>query len=379
MSTKSYKKIDEMAGDWLAQRDSADWTDEHQRRFDEWLNESPLHRVAYLRIEHVWERSERLKALGAGIPPGVIPPLNGWNLSPFFEQRESAGDRENPDTGTASHATTSPEISEPGTNAASAPVAGATESVNPRRRHATRTRYLTLATAATIVLTAALGTAYHFWPSGTSYSTTVGGLASVPMSDGSKVTLNTDSEIRVAVTQKERRVELEQGEAFFEVAKDSTRPFIVRAGNKRVIAVGTKFSVRRDASDIQVVVTDGKVRVETEDRKSSGSAESLAAGTIAQASDAGVLLQTKRFAEVEEALSWRQGILVFRQMTLADASAEFNRYNTRKIVIEDPAVAALRVAGSFRANNVEAFVRLLERGYPVRAEARGDQLVLTAR
>ncbi len=351
MSTESYKKIDEMACDWLAQRDSGDWTDEHERRFEQWLNESPLHRVAYLRMEHVWERSERLKALGAGIPPGVIPPPNGWNLSPFFD---------------------------PGT-AAAAPVASAAESANPRHRHPTRTRYLALATAATIVVTAALSAAYHFWPSGTSYTTPVGGLASVPMSDGSKVTLNTDSQIRVAVTEKERRVELEQGEAFFEVAKDSTRPFIVGAGNKRVIAVGTKFSVRRDASDIQVVVTEGKVRVETEDHKSSAFAEPLAAGTIARASDAGVLLQTKQLGEAEEHLSWRQGVLVFRQMTLADASAEFNRYNTRKIVIEDPGVAALRVAGSFRANNVEAFVRLLERGYPVRTQERGDQLVLTAR
>jgi transmembrane sensor len=349
VSAERNKKIDEIAGDWLAQRDSGDWTDEHRRRFDQWLNESPLHRVAYLRIEHVWERSERLKALGAGMPRGVIPPPNGWNLSPFFEQRESAANPEHP------------------------------QSVNPRRFQPTRRLYLTLATAAAIVLTVALGTTYRLWPSGTSYTTPVGGLASVPMSDGSKVTLNTDSQIRVAVTEKGRRVELEQGEAFFEVAKDSTRPFIVRAGNKRIIAVGTKFSVRRDGSDIQVVVTEGKVRVEREDHKSTGSAEPLAAGTIAQASDAGVLLQTKQLVEAEESLSWRHGVLVFRQMTLADASAEFNRYNARKIVIEDPGVAALRVAGSFRANNVEAFVRLLERGYPVRAETRGDQLVLTAR
>jgi transmembrane sensor len=332
VSTERYKQIDAAAGDWLARRDTGNWTADHQRRFDQWLNESPLHRVAYLRIEHVWERSERLKALGAGIPPGVIPPRNRWNLSPFFERRIPA-----------------------------------------------RARSLTLATAATIVLAVALSAAYHLWPRGNSYTTAVGGLASVPMSDGSKVTLNTHSRIRVAVSETERRVELEQGEAFFEVAKDSTRPFIVRAGNKRVIAVGTKFSVRRDMSDIQVIVTEGKVRVETEDHESPGSAEFLVAGTIAQANDAGVLLQTKGLSAAEEHLSWRQGVLVFRQMTLADASAEFNRYNTRQIVIDDPGVAALRVAGSFRANNVEAFVRLLERGYPVRAEARGDRLVLTAR
>jgi transmembrane sensor len=110
-----------------------------------------------------------------------------------------------------------------------------------------------------------------------------------------------------------------------------------------------------------------------------GAVTLVAAGNIAQANDQGVLLQTIQLAEVEEALSWRQGVLVFRQMTLADASAEFNRYNTRKIVIEDPNIAGLRVAGSFRANNVEAFVRLLERGYPLRAEEQDDRFVLVAR
>lgn len=350
MSTERHKQIDQIAGDWLARRDSGDWTQADQRRFDHWLNESPLHRVAYLRIEHVWERSERLKALGAGIPPGVIPPPNGWNLSPFFDERENADD---------------PEV-------AAAP------SVPPANGRQ-RPRYLAFAAAAAIVLAVALSTAHYFWPAGTSYRTPLGGLASVPMPDGSKVTLNTDSEIRVAVTDKERRVELEQGEAFFEVAHDKSRPFVVHAGNKRVIAVGTKFSVKREARDIQVVVTEGKVRVATEGDRTSGSAEPLAAGTIAQASDAGVLLQTKQLAEAEEALSWRQGILVFRQMTLAEASAEFNRYNARKIVIEDPAVADLRVAGSFRANNVDGFVRLLERGYPLRVEERGDQFVLSGR
>lgn len=340
MSTGRYNQIDEAAGDWLARRDAGDWTDEDQRRFDQWLDESPLHRVAYLRIEHAWERSERLTVLGAGKPAGDVPPPNAWNLSPFFEQQ-------------------SPEKSTPAAAIVS--------------------RRWLQSLAAAVLLVVALGASYLYWPTGPRYRTPVGGLASVPMPDGSKVTLNTDSEIRVAVTEKERRVELEQGEAFFEVAKDPTRPFVVRAGHQRVIAVGTKFSVRREQGDIRVVVTEGRVRVETEGGNPSGSAVPLVAGTIAQASDAGVLLQTRPLAEAEESLSWRQGVLVFRQMTLADASAEFNRYNTRKIVIEDPDVAAMHVAGSFHANNVEAFVRLLERGYPLRAEERGAEFVLTAR
>ena len=330
MSVERSDNIDEMAGDWLARRDSGAWTEEDQRRFEQWLDESPLHRVAYLRIEHVWERSGRLSVLGAGMSRGAATPAHSRRGM----------------------------------------VAGGTSSNS--RRWLQRI-------AAGVLLALALGVGYSVWPPGVHYRTSVGGLASVPMSDGSTVTLNTDSEIRVSLTDTERRVELEQGEAFFEVAKDASRPFVVRAANKRVVAVGTKFSVRRDGRDIKVVVTEGKVRVETTDNDRTGMVEQLVAGTIARAGDAGVLLQSSALAQAEESLSWRQGVLVFHELTLAEASAEFNRYNTRKIVIEDPAVADLHVAGSFRANNVEAFVRLLERGYPLTAQEQDDRFVLRAR
>src|SRR5262245_8907083 len=78
MSTERYKSIDAAAGDWFARRDSGAWTDEDQRLFDRWLNESPLNRVAYLRVEHVWERAERLRALSAGTPANTVPPPGRW-------------------------------------------------------------------------------------------------------------------------------------------------------------------------------------------------------------------------------------------------------------------------------------------------------------
>jgi transmembrane sensor len=222
-----------------------------------------------------------------------------------------------------------------------------------------------------------------FAPNGERYATPVGGLASVPMADGSKVTLNTDSQIRIALTDTERRVELGHGEAFFEVSKDPKRPFVVRAGDKRVIAVGTKFSVRRDGDDVEIVVTEGKVRVEDGamgEGSRVGSADVfLTPGSIARADEAGVLVQRKTLPEAEEQLSWRTGWLMFRDQELADAIAEFNRYNVSKIVIQDPAIASLRIEGNFRATNVEAFVRLLESGFPVRAEVRDDQILLTAK
>ncbi len=86
MSTERHNPIDDAAGDWLARRDSGDWSGEDQRRFDAWLGESPLHRVAFLRIEHVWERTERLKALGAGIPRTVGPSTRPVGAFAFLRQ-----------------------------------------------------------------------------------------------------------------------------------------------------------------------------------------------------------------------------------------------------------------------------------------------------
>jgi transmembrane sensor len=141
------------------------------------------------------------------------------------------------------------------------------------------------------------------------------------------------------------------------------------------------------------VVTEGKVRLEDATRPLRSSADAsgsatpqgadapvfLTAGAIARADETGLLVQRKSVAEAETHLSWRNGVLMFRELTLADAVAEFNRYNVRKIVIADPAVGALKVEGNFRATNIEAFVRLLESGFAVRASVEKDGIVLRSR
>lgn len=313
---ESSVRIEETAAAYLAKRDSGEWSEADQAELNGWLQASTAHRVAFLRLEAAWQQALRLKALGAAAKPGVASPPHRWRLP------------------------------------------------------------LT-ALAASIALLFALGIGWYLWPHGSSYQTAVGGLALVPLPDGSKVTLNTDSEIRIAVTRSERRVDLQQGEAFFEVAPDPARPFVVTAGDRRIIAVGTRFSVHRAADGVRVVVTEGRVRVERRGGGKQEPATQLFAGTIARSNDAGTLVQEKPLRQTEEYLSWRSGFIVFRDTALAEASAEFNRYNTRKIVIEDPAVAQIRIGGSFRATNLDAFVRLLEGGFPIRAERRGEQIVLT--
>lgn len=349
MGTARTNQIDAAASAWLIRRDSGPWSAVDQACLEEWLNASTLNRVAFLRLELAWEDAARLKALGAGVPSDRSPPPGHWNLTPFFDP----------------HASESP--------------AGTARKHLRLGRH--RNRFFAVAT---LLLAVGVGAYLALAPNGDLYATSIGGLASVPMADGSQVILNTDSQIRIALTDTERRVELGHGEAFFEVSKDAARPFVVRAGNKRVIAVGTKFSVRREGNGIEVVVTEGKVRVEdraaAHGSRADGSADVfLTPGSIARADDSGVLVQRKTLPEAEEQLSWRTGVLMFRDQSLAAAAAEFNRYNVRKIVIRDPSVAALKIEGNFRTTNVEAFVRLLESGFPVRAETQADQIVLTAK
>jgi len=213
----------------------------------------------------------------------------------------------------------------------------------------------------------------------TVFSTAIGAIKSIPAPDGSRITLNTDSVIEVAMTPHERRVQLQRGEAFFEVAKDPRRPFKVTAGNKVITALGTAFSVRRTAGNsIDVVVTEGAVRVDEAGRdEGTANAAILRAGGIAHSTESGTLIEERALPRAQEQLSWRIGTLVFRNESLVDAIAEFNRYNTRQMFVEDPAIKALRIEGNFRATNLDGFVHVLEDGFGLHVEQVGNRIELS--
>jgi transmembrane sensor len=392
LSTERTRAIEEEASAWLVRRDSGTWTSDDAVRLEEWLNDSSRHRVAFWRLEKVWEEAARLKALGAGVVGQHPPPRGEWNLTPFFDTppRDRLLEDDNAlemqdDIETNSQYDTDWATANSGVPVAADPYPPC-EGLAKTRRALTITAF---ASAASVLLMVGAGT--YLWPSssGDRYVTPIGGLASVPLRDGSKVTLNTATEVHVALSGHERDIELERGEAFFEVAKDAKRPFVVNAGKKRVIAVGTQFSVRREGDAIRVVVSEGTVRIEDRPRTASApalpltSADSadavlLSAGSVANAGSAGVLVQKETESKTQEQLSWRAGVLMFRDQTLGKAAAEFNRYNERHIVIRDPAIANLKIEGSFRATNVNAFVRLIESGLPVRATEENSQVLLSA-
>lgn len=366
----SSRQIELIASAWLARRDGNEWSAHDQLQLDAWLQESIAHRVAYLRLDGAWRQSDRLRALGAGMPAGSVPERGAWGLAPPPESHAmpsaSGIDDEPPARFAAAHRS----------SYSSRTMRGA-----PKSRPHSLLRYAAAGFALIVLASLALGWRHYTAVEQTSYRTAIGGLQDVPLSDGSMITLSSDSRILVTLSRNERRIDLQQGEAFFKVAKDPSRPFVVSAGDRRAIAVGTRYDVRRDATDLRVIVTQGVVRLESDNGPGGRSRPTtlLPAGSIALANDAGVVVSSGSVQQAEELVSWRSGFLSFHDMPLASAAAEFNRYNVRKIVIGDASIGTLRVGGNFRWSNAETFVRLLELGFPVRAVRGKDTIVLKRR
>jgi transmembrane sensor len=356
----SAEQIEELAADWLARREGACWSATDEAQLTAWLQASTAHKVAFLRLEAAWTRANRLKALAARAPPGTVPAarLRVW-----------------PATRLGAHPLT--EV----TGLKSSAQFGCKGVCDRESRRSLQSerhvRAMGLAAGVLLVLTLGVGGYFSKTRGGQTFETQVGAVTAVPLADGSKVTLNTDSQIRIAVTATERRINLGQGEAFFEVAKDPSRPFVVVAGACRVTALATRFSVWREAREVRVTVTEGRVRVERRDGNAPGAGEDVGAGSVAHAGDAGVLVQSKSLREVEEDLSWRRGFLFFHDVPLAQAAAEFNRYNRQRLVIASTDIAGIRIGGNFRSNNVAGFVRLLQEGFGIRAEQRDEAIVLS--
>ncbi|ALN82855.1 FecR family protein [Lysobacter antibioticus] len=362
----SSRQIERDAAQWLARRERGDWSALEQAELDAWLEASTAHRVAFLRLDAAWAQSDRLKALGAGSASDGVPARGQWMHSSFDLQAPRA------------EATVEPSSTQAATGHDAAALVFA-----PRRsagRGGRGLRYAAVAVLALVGVASFWGWQRHAVVEQASYRTAMGDLSDVALADGSQATLSSDSRIEVALSRSERHVELQQGEAFFDVAKDAGRPFAVVAGGRRVIAVGTRFSVRREGADLRVVVTEGTVRLESEPvggRRQPTSV--LPAGSTAFASRSGVLVRIGSVEDAERQVDWRRGYLVFRDTPLSAAAAEFNRYNARKIVIGDAAAGELRVGGNFRWSNTEVFVRLLEQVTPVRVEHHPDRIVLHSR
>lgn len=225
---------------------------------------------------------------------------------------------------------------------------------------------------------------------GREIATVAGEQTSLALPDGSTVRVNTATTLRIDYTAAERRVLLLHGEAQFAVAKNPARPFVVQAGRVRVRAVGTEFNVRRRSHAIDVLVTEGRVQVTD---TAAGDPQLLARGAHAEpllaagerasipvADDipapTAVQAEALPASEITRLLAWRERRLVFDETPLTEVIAEFNRYNRHQLVLADPRLATRRFGGSFSMDHPEAFVRLLETRFQVRAEHRSGATYL---
>jgi transmembrane sensor len=305
------------AASWLERRQRGDWSDEQQAEFDAWLGQSMQHRTAYWRVADAWNRADRLRVLGAPMRRQVAP------------AKKSAS-------------------------------------------------WLLRAVAAAVIVAATGGAAYKTYvavPAAKTYSTTVGGRETLAFADGSEIDLNTDTVVRAAVTREKRTVWLDKGEAFFRIKHDAAHPFVVIAGGHRVTDLGTQFAVRRYRGRLEVSLVEGRAQVDA----TNGSVQpaTLKPGDVLVATATTMAVTRKTATTLSDKLGWRKGVIVFRHTTLADAAAEFNRYSNTQLSIKGDAVARLTVVGTFRANDMASFVEVAQTIFGLKAERRGNEIVLS--
>ena len=205
------------------------------------------------------------------------------------------------------------------------------------------------------------------------YSTQTGQRLDVVLPDGSAVTLNTDTELDVGFSPGQRLVRLRKGQAFFRVAKDPSRPFIVLAANRRVQAIGTAFDVQIAPEQFRVVLAEGEVRIEQDKLTASAGTAPAVKLTAGQALIAALGVPEQVMpVNVDRALRWRQGIVEFDDERLGAAVAEMNRYARQPALIRDERVAGLHISGVFRTDQPDRFLKVASELLPVDVQRTPD-------
>ena len=309
-------EIEAVAAQWLERRDSESWNESLEAELEAWLAESRAHRAAFWRLKAAWTHAERLAAL----KPSPV------------ERVADAG---------------------------------------PSRR--IRPLMFRIAAAFAVVAMAGVAAKIYFTePAARLYTTAIGERKTLTLGDGSQIELNTDTRLRIAAGNT-RKVWLDRGEAFFQIKHDEAHPFFVVAGTHRVVDLGTKFLIRQDSARTEVALMEGSARFESERAKPA----ILKPGDVAYAT-ADQLSVTKRPERaIVNALGWRHGVIIFDRTTLADAAAELNRYNTKQIVILDPAAARLTIHGRFPSNDTAAIVNVAQDVFGLRVETRGNEILIS--
>jgi len=315
--TTNATATDLAAADWVQRRHLWAWTQSDQSELDAWLGEAEANHIAYLRQTAVWNAAGRLSALRH--QPMRIAPAHP-EKRPYF-------------------------------------------------------KFAAIAAATVVVAASLAGRAYFKTPADTTYVTSIGGHKIITLADGTQIELNTDSALQVGAGPV-RHVRLLRGEAFFDVHHDGANPFAVTAGGYRITDIGTKFSIRTSANAVKVSLLEGSAVVAPLNGHQVGKSALLMPGDVAIASADKLTVDKGPVANVATSLGWRRGVLTFKDTELAQAVQEFNRYNARKLKIEDPLVGHLKINGTFQAENADLFASSVQELFGLRISKNTNETTL---
>jgi transmembrane sensor len=204
-----------------------------------------------------------------------------------------------------------------------------------------------------------------------SYASAVGEQKRIALSDGSTMILDTDTTAEVRMKARSRQVAVIRGRVHFDVAKDNSRPFAVRFGDRQVVAVGTAFDVARYGDRASVVMTSGKVLLET-----AGARRLITRGERVSF-DRNSLVQDQ--PDLNTLTAWQSGRALFDNQPLEDVVREMNRYSRRPIVLASADLGEMRVSGAYATSDLEGFAVSVATLLPLSVQTLPDRLVLARR
>jgi transmembrane sensor len=311
------KPIREEAAAWLLRTTAPDWNADQQKQLDNWLSASEFHRAAYWRLEAAWTEATRLAAIRPSKPDSA-------------------------------HA----------------------------RKTFIRRSFRAIAAVAVFAVVGIGGYQIYSRPDVTIYATPVGGHRTLTFPDGTIIELSTNTEVSIANDLTRRQAWLTKGEAYFQIAHNADRPFVVTVGDHKVTDLGTKFLITRSDKHLEVALLEGRARVETINASGPQRATELTPGEVAVATADTMSVTTRPVAKLSNELSWRKGLLIFDGTTLADAVAEFNKYNVEQIVIRDPSILKLRVNGTFPVHARREFADVAHAVFGLRVKTQGNDTLI---
>jgi transmembrane sensor len=216
-----------------------------------------------------------------------------------------------------------------------------------------------------------------------SYATPIAGTGSSVLPDGSRVELGADSRITTRYTASQRFISVDGGEAYFLVAKDPGRPFLVDAGGMQVTAVGTAFNVRRNSDRVVIAVSEGRVQLDSQetagDLMTLKSARTpLLAGQQAVYNSGSRTITIAQINAMEVA-SWRNGVLKYMHEPLGSVAEDLSRYHNKRIIISDARLSAMPFTGTVFSSRIGDALKALESVFPLQVQERGDAIELVPR